>query len=319
MQKRQDINITLQYPRNDLYDYKTQLCCINLDEAREEDIISGKGFIIDEPKSIKKDIKTQGGIFSTRYGSTLQDADSFMDRYRCDCGYTRGSINHGLVCESCGTVVRYKDDDVTIFGWLVLKYNNIIHPNLYCFLEALIGASRLARIIEPDIQIDKDGNEIKLQPDPKKKDEPFRGIGIPEFERRFDEIINFYVSKYPTKRQHYEHILEHRDKVFTKSIPVFSTLLRPTKLDNTGSLKYEKTNENYNLLSHLVYEANKNKLKPDRQKKNKYQILYDIQVQYNTIYTELTEILAKKKGDIRSAIGGKISAHNHSDMVVKFH
>ncbi len=309
MKKIGNISVSLQYPINDKYDYTTQLVDIDLDKAREEDIRLGRGFIIDTPRSIKKDIKMQGGIFSTRYGSTLQDADSFMDRYRCDCGLTKGAINHGLICESCGTMVQYKDDDVSIFGWLVLKNNRIIHPNLYCSLEALIGGPRLARIIEPDIQVDKDGNEIKPEPDPKKKDEIFKGIGIPEFERRFDEILEYYVAKYPNKRNYYDHIMQHRDIVFTHSIPVFSTLLRPTKLDNTGSLKYEKTNENYNLLSHLVFEANKNKLKPDRQKKNKYTILYDIQVQYNIIYNELVEILAKKKGDIRSAVGGKNICH----------
>ena len=91
---------------------------------------------------------------------------------------------------------------------------------------------------------------------------------------------------YPHKKDYYDDIMKHKDIVFTHSIPVFTTLLRPTKLDNAGSLKYEKTNENYNLLAHLVYRVNKNKLKPDRQKKNKYEMLYDIQVQFNMLYEE---------------------------------
>ena len=172
-------------------------------------------------------------------------------------------------------------------------------------MESLIGADRLDRIIEADIQVDVNGREIVNDSIPKKKDEPFRGIGLPEFQRRFQEIIDFYLSIHPTKKNYYDDIMAHKDMVFAHSIPVFSTLLRPTKLDNNGSLKYEKTNENYNLIAHLVNECNKNKLKPDRQKKNKYELLYSIQTQFNIIYDELCKILAKKKGDIRSAIGGR--------------
>ena len=123
----------------------------------------------------------------------------------------------------------------------------------------------------------------------------------------FDEIMDFYLSIYPQKKNYYDDIMRHKDIVFTQSIPVFTTLLRPTKLDNAGSLKYEKTNENYNLLAHLVYQANNDKLVPDRQKKNKYEVLYDIQVEFNALYTELKEILEGKKGDLRSSIGGRLT------------
>ena len=306
-QKETNVKISLQYPHNDKFDYTTELVRINLDKERANDIRNGKGFIIDQPKSIKKDIKLQGGIFSNRYGSTLSDDDSFVDRYRCDCGLTRGSINHGEICPSCGTMVKYKDDNMSIFGWIVLKKYHIIHPNLYRSLEAFIGVQRMNRIIEADIQVDSNGIEYRNPPDPKKKDEYFKGIGLPEFYERFDEIMDYYLALYPHKKEYYDDIMRHRDIVFTQSIPVFTTLLRPTKLDNAGSLKYEKTNENYNMLAHLVAQVNKDKLKPDRQKKNKYEMLYDIQVQFNDLYTELKEILEGKKGDLRSSIGGRLT------------
>lgn len=303
--EKSPINVTLHYPYNDKFDYITQLQKINLDRERDNDLNNGRGFIITDVKSIKKDIKTQGGIFSTRYGSTSQDAESYKHRYSCNCGMLQGSINHGIICTNCDSVVRFRDDNMSIFGWIVLKEYCIIHPNIYCSLESLIGADRLDRIIEADIQVDVNGREIVNDSIPKKKDEPFRGIGLPEFQRRFQEIIDFYLSIHPTKKNYYDDIMAHKDMVFAHSIPVFSTLLRPTKLDNNGSLKYEKTNENYNLIAHLVNECNKNKLKPDRQKKNKYELLYGIQTQFNIIYDELCKILAKKKGDIRSAIGGR--------------
>ena len=43
-------------------------------------------------------------------------------------------------------------------------------------------------------------------------------------------------------KNYYDDIMAHKSIVFTHSIPVFTTLLRPTKLDSIGSLKYEKTN-----------------------------------------------------------------------------
>ena len=178
---------------NDKFDYTTELVRIDLDKAREDDIRNGKGFIIDEPKSIKKDIKLQDGIFSNRYGSTLSDDDSFIDRYRCDCGLTRGSINHGEISPSCGTMVKYKDDDMSIFGWIVLKKYCVIHPNLYRSLEAFIGPNRLNKIIEPDIQVNSYGIEIEIPPETRKKDEIFSGIGIPGFQERFEEIMNYYL------------------------------------------------------------------------------------------------------------------------------
>lgn len=310
-----NVKISLQYPFNDKFDYVTALERINLDKERENDIKNGNGFIIDSPKSIKKDIKLQGGIFSSRFGNTLQDVDSFMDKYRCDCGITRGTLKHGMVCDECGTLVKYRDDDMSIFGWMVLKDEyRIIHPNLFKSLEAFIGASRFDRIINPEINMDQNGKEIKESKKPK-KDEIFRGIGIPEFERRFDEIMEYYLAKYPNKKNYYDDIMANRDILFAKSIPVFTTLLRPTKIDSVGSLKYEKTNENYNLLNNLVWRCNNNRLNISRKKKSKFLVLYDIQIQFNEIYNELKEILSKKKGDIRSALGGRYSFSERSVIV----
>ena len=297
-----ELNVHLQYPYNDEFDYETHLKMIDLDAEREDDIKSGKGFIISSPRGIKKDVKNQDGIFSSRYGNTISDADSFDGRHRCECGLLKGAINHGMICDSCGTMVKYVDDDMSIFGWLILKEPYYyIHPNLYRSLEAFIGVTRLDNIIGPIVQMDKNGKEVTRT---YKKDEMFAGIGMMDFKERFDEVMDFYLKKYPNKRNYYEHIKANQSLVFTRSIPVFTTLLRPTKFDN-ASLKYEKTNENYNMISRLVVEVNKDKLRIDRKKKNKLDSLYDIQVQVNAIYTELKEIMSKKKGDIRSAVGGR--------------
>lgn len=301
------LSVSLQYPNNDTYDYESSLKRIDLDKQREEDIKSGKGFIITAPKGIKKDIKNQDGIFSSRYGTnSITDVDSFMGRYRCKCGLKRGTINHGELCEACGTRVKFVDDDVSITGYLKLNDNYwIIHPNIYNTLATFIGANRLDRIIKPDIQVDSNGNEIPLIP--VNKDEPFRGIGLLEFHERFDEIMDFYMNKYrtkPEKRIYYDDLMSVKDILWTHTISVYSSLLRPSRLDN-GSLKYEDCNDELNILAVLVYKCNDDKLEIDRKPKERLQLLYDIQFQLNKLYCKLREILAKKKGDIRTAVGGR--------------
>ena len=308
-QQEQDttIRVNLTYPRNDKYDYRTYLNRLNLDETRVEDIRSGKGFIITEPKGIKKDLKTSNGIFSSLYGSnSMSDVDSFNGRYRCQCGMKRGSINHGELCEECGTRVKFVDEDVSKVGYLVLHDQYyIIHPNIYRTLEAFIGASKLERIIYAKIDVDQDGNYLPIQPT--KKDEPFAKIGILEFHDRFEEIINFYYAKKKDKT-YYDDIMNlyREGKVFTHTIPVYSSLLRPSKVDN-GSLRYEDCNAEFQNLAALVYNCNNDKYRINRKLKDKLEVLYEIQMNFNTIYTKIKEILAKKKGDIRSAIGGRYS------------
>lgn len=298
------VNLRVQYPQSDEYDFITSLERINLDQQRIEDIKSGKGFVIEPPRGIKKDIKSHTSIHSSKFGTGLDD-EEYMERYVCECGMTHGRINHGLICNYCGKVVKYKDDDITKTGWIVLDTDYIIHPNLFKSLEAFVGPAKFDKIIKPDIVVDSNGMPVKKQVT--KIEDSFRGIGIVGFREKFYQIMSYYLAKYPNKKNYYDDIMANRDKIFISSIPVFSTKLRPTKLDSSGSLKYEKTNENYALIARLVAECNKRGLDIDEYEKDKFDKLYFIQIEYNKIYTELKDILAKKKGDIRSAVGGRYS------------
>ena len=299
-----NMNVSLHYPYDDKFDYTVRLERINMDKQREIDIKSGRGFIITAPKGIKKDVKNQDGIFSNRFGSnSIADADSYSGRYRCNCGLKRGSINHGETCNVCGTKVKYMDDDVTISGYLYLHEPYwIIHPNIYCTMEAFIGAGRLNRIIEPDVQVDSDGNVLPIIPI--KKDEPFKGIGMLEFHDRFDEVMDFYLNKYPGKKQFYDDIMANKEILWCRTLSVYSSLLRPCAIDN-GSLRYEDCNDEFNMLASLFYHVNDDKIEIDKKSKGRLQYLYDIQVNIQNLYAKIREILSKKKGDIRSAIGGR--------------
>ena len=267
---------SVQYPDDPMYIYLTQLEKINLDLERENDILNNRGFICSAARGIKKDLKDPDGIFSPRFGQTLGDQNPFIDRYKCECGYLHSRINHGIKCPKCGTRVKYMDDDFSYFGWMVLNEYCIIHPIIYMQIEFLLGngfgkKSKLDNIINVQSNKDKDGNIIPMAETPKQ--EPFFGIGMIEFQRRFDEIMDYYVRLYPQKKEYYDQIMQDRDKVFTSSIPVYTTHLRPFQV--TGkSMQYEGTNAIYNMMNSIVHSINKNKTRFDRNLEQKNQNLY---------------------------------------------
>ena len=294
------ININSHYPYSEEYDYETRMEIIDLDKERVEDVTSGNGFIVSAAKAIKDDLKDDNGIFSVRFGNTLQDADPFGNRYRCKCGNYSKRFYMGQVCPVCKTQVKYVDDNFTYFGWIVLKDPyHIIHPNLYMNIASLIGSSTFNEIISPNDVMDEDGKELYVE---RPKDEPYKRIGMIEFYNRFDEIIDFYIAKRPDKIEHYNLIKEHREKVFTQSIPVYTIHLRPYKLE-AGELHFEGTNALYNMMAHYVTKINDDRYKISKKNKPKAQLLYNLQAKYMELNEEINQILSGKKGSIRTLFG----------------
>lgn len=296
------MNVKTRYSKSDDFDYETRLERINLDEERVKDVTSGNGFIVSSPKAIKYDVKDPNGIFSTKYGPGLQDVNPFGNRYRCKCGHTTSRFYHGLVCEVCGEKVEFKDDNFSMFGYICLKDPYyIIHPNLYNSIASFIGESVLLNIITFKSTKDEDGHDIEIKAN---KNEPYYGLGMIDFYKKFDEIMNFYKNKKPGKQDYYEDIMNNRDKIFTQSVPVFTIHLRPYKIDN-GTFHFEGTNAMYNMLANYASRINDDSIKMNKKKKPKNQLLFNMQMKYNKLYDELVKILSGKKGTIRQMFGGR--------------
>lgn len=315
-----DLNIKYSYPISSEYDYFAELEKINLDEEKEKDLLSNNGFIISDPSGIKKDLKAEDGIFSPRFGQTLGDLNPFIDRYKCKCGALKSRINHGLTCPMCGTRVEFVDDNFSYFGWLDIHDPYcIIHPGIYKQIENLLGKgsgvkrSKLENIIEVSEEKDKDGYVVPRSSFP--KDEPWFGLGMIGFVEKFDEIIEYYYGKKPDKKDYYDEIMNNRDKVFTHSIPVFTTLLRPCDVKD-GTMSYEPTNALYNIMNVYVSKINQNKTRSQRDPNIKNKNLYKLQIKYNQLYKELEAILSGKKGDFRSLIGGRYNFSSR-DVIVQ--
>lgn len=300
------MNVNLTYPYDPEFKYETILKRINLDDERIRDLQIGKGFIIAEPQSIKKDIKDYNGIFSTRFGQTLQDVNPFAFKHSCECKRLQGRIYDGIECPICHTKVRYVGEEMDYFGWIVLEDPYyIIHPNLYKTIEFIIGAKNLNDILNFDIPLDEDGHPILDAPKP--KGEPFYGIGMMEFKTRFDEIMSYYINASPNKMQYYEDIVKYRDMVFIQSVPVYTTHLRPFRLDG-GNFYFESANASYTIMARLAATINKPEMQMTaKAKKPKNVLLWEMQQEFNKLEKEIEESLARKKGQIRSLFGGRFN------------
>ncbi len=306
------MNVRTRYSRSDAFDYEAFLERIDLDEARRHDVITGNGFIISSAKAIKDDVKNPDGIYSTKYGPSLQDVDAFGNRFRCECGYTTKRLFHGFTCPVCGKEVKYQGDNFGMFGYICLKDPYyIIHPNLFMSISSLIGEKAFMNIITPQNRKDEDGHEVEIK---RPKDEPYFGLGMIDFHDKFDEILSYYIAKRPQKRDFYENIMNDREKVFTQSIPVFTIHLRPYRLDG-GVFHFEGTNAIYNIIAHLTKNINDDSTRMSRKKKPKDQLLFDVQMKYKELYDELTKIISGKKGSIRALFGGRYNFTARSVIV----
>ena len=131
-----NFKVHLNYPMSEKYDYFTKLERINLDKECAKDL-PHHGFIIGSPQSINKQVKAEDGIFSSKFGRSLQDPDPYANRYSCKCGFTQGAFkavpdDANFTWPVCHSPVKLVGDDFTYFGWIKLKDKYcVIHPLMY--------------------------------------------------------------------------------------------------------------------------------------------------------------------------------------------
>lgn len=257
--------------------YETRLVRLNLDKEREKDLKSGKGFIVSEPdddkKAIDNGIKDKYSIYGSFFMKTIQDPDAYTDRYSCECGMLQGKSNEGTICPHCKTKVIFTDVDFDKTGYIKLKDEYpIIHPMLYLSLSKYIGKSTFESIVEPQIDLDENGNpvqkfsaklaksQLKRQRTKTKPDSKYAGIGILGFYEKFDEIMEYFHNKKKGKKEdYYQSIMRDRDKIFIHSVPVYTTALRPFKVEGSN-FTYEGTNAIYNMIAKQAAKLNNDKL-----------------------------------------------------------
>ena len=287
---------------------EVRLIKLNWDEECEKDFITGRGFeITEKPFKKGKEEKSMYGIHSPLFATDWEDEDAFSERYSCKCKDLKGRVYEGEVCKLCNTEVRFRDVDLKIFGWIKLRGYYIIQPIFYKMLKSIIGEKHFNEIIEFDKDITRDGIIVE-----KKGKNPFRGIGLIEFRERFDEIMAYYREKKKNKLELIEEVMKEREKVFTSSIPVYSSVLRPVSFRNE-TFFFNSIDKKYNSILSLCNSLNSQSSDSESKKKKRKKMdvptkLSSIQRKVNELWSLIFSQINQKDGHIKDQIlGGRIN------------
>lgn len=280
----------------------------DIDKEAEQDLKAGKAFIVYEEIKNKKSTDgsyNKGGIRSDFFYSEMSSENAFKERYSCDCGYLIGKSHESSLCPYCKTSVRLVDIDLEKFAYIKIKDYHIIHPALYLYLDNIMGEknkqSILMNILKPPkfVDTDESGNPLLDEEVEVDKDQPFKNIGMIEFKRRFDEILDFYANK--NKRNtnmegNVAFVKANKDKLFFQYIPVFSSALRFSMVQ--GEINFVNgADKIYNMIFSSVSRMNNTYDTLSVDKKLPY-----IQKKVNELYEKMFNLINKKEGFIKSGV-----------------
>ena len=296
--------------RNNGIETNSFMLVINdIDKEAEQDLKMGKAFIVYEPIKDRKSTDgsyNKGGIRSDFFYSEISSDNAYKERYSCDCGYLLGKSHESTLCPYCRTSVRLVDIDLEKFAYIKIKDYYIIHPALYLYLDNIMGEknkkSILENIIKPPkfVDTDKNGNRIYDDEDEEfDKDQPFKHIGLIEFRERFDEILDFYANKNRRNSNmegNVDFVKANKDKLFFQYIPVFSSALRFSMIQNEINF-VNGADKIYNMIFSSVSRMNKANDSLAVGKKLSY-----IQTKVNELYEKMFSLINKKEGFIKSGI-----------------
>lgn len=280
----------------------------DIDKEAQQDLKAGKAFIVYEEYKNKKSTDgsyNKGGIRSDFFYSEMSSENAFKERYSCKCGYLMGKSHESTLCPYCKTSVRLVDIDLEKFAYIKIKDYYIIHPALYLYLDNIMGEknkqSILMNILKPPKFVDTDefGNPLLDEEIEVDKDQPFKNIGMIEFKRRFDEILDYYANK--NKRNsnmegNVAFVKANKDKIFFQYIPVFSSALRFSMIQNEINF-VNGADKIYNMLFSSVSRMNNSSDTLSVDKKLPY-----IQKKVNELYEKMFSLINKKEGFIKSGV-----------------
>ena len=279
---------------------------LNWDVEFYNDIIQGRGFIISEPAEVSLDGSKHKALYgpqSPLYGTSYEDEQSFIERYRCKCGEFKSRLFEGEICPICGHKVEARDSDITFTGWISLGDNKIINPYYFNILQSAMGKAVFPDIIYAKYEITTDGKRVRPSEDSEEGERlsPFSGIGVDEFYDRYEEIINYFKNHRKTKVRTLNLLLKQKESVFTSHIPIPSTLLRPQSI--TADTFYYNTIDKMINTAYSLSENLKNCIDVEKDF-----ILQRLQTKVNSMWDVYFEELKGKDGFIRGEIlGGSLN------------
>ena len=168
----------------------------------------------------------------------------------------------------------------------------LIHPLMYKKIDNFIGnKSALQQILDFKLEMKLDGY-YGPPDDADLSKNPFFGIGMYEFSKRFDEIMKYFYKKRKNKKQLYDHIMANREKIFVSCVPVYSAVLREVYITNE-EYSYTKIDKNYNALYGNLTRLNEEKTIENynvaKINKNLYKAQTNLNEAWELIFTSINE------------------------------
>lgn len=279
-----------------------------------KDIMDGEGFIISEPAQVKIDKEKKKSLYgpqSPLYGTTYEDEDAFIERFRCDCGRFKGRQFEGEECPFCHTKIQSKGNDVKMTGWICTgEENRFIVPYWYEMCVKAIGKKVFPDIITCLQKVDVNGHQSSYKPSEDSEPlSPYSGIGIDGFRQQFDNIITYFQSVRKSKYEELEFIRKNKYKVFASHIPIYSTLLRPQSV-TSDTYYYNSIDKEINPLVGLSKQIK------DCNDIERPFILQRIQYRLNNMFDYNFELITGKYGFIREQLLGGSLNYTSRNVIV---
>ena len=287
---------------------KVKIQRLNWDAECYYDLTQGNGFIITEPSGISIDGVTKkalGGASSPLFGTTYEDENAFIERYRCDCGEIKGRMFKDDICPICHTPVRERGTNIQMTGWINLGLKRIINPYYFNLLSNAIGKSVFLDIIIEKSQVTTDGSATNLNQTDNDtefaKSSPYAYIGITRFFDLYEEILDYFKLKKKNKEHMFDVLKHEKFRVFTHHIPVYSTMLRPQSV-TSDTFYFESVDK----LINTAYSLSE-LLKKTEPMEEEY-TLYRLQSKVNKMWDITLEQINGKEGWIRDQLlGGSLN------------
>jgi len=297
-----------------MFDTKIEKVIVNKLDLEHEcyyDLITGHGIILDSVDAYtNKGEKIYRGLQSEYFGTDFSDELAFADRYSCKCGKYKGKMYESQICDMCGTKVEYIDIDITKTGWIVLRNGyKVISPIYAMKLQDALGTVNGEKVLNKILEVRYDSdipnqNERELMD---MKIHPFLFKGMTWLVDNIDEVLDYYMKRKPTKKALFEELKCDADKIFTKAIPVISSILRielpGVKDEKLFKMRlntyYQSLIRNTNIInSYDTDDVDSRTLISI----NRY--LASMQSDINEIFTEIFKTIDGKKGIINSKVLG---------------
>lgn len=298
-----------------LSDFGPRMVIHNWDTTCASQLLTGKGFRVKQHKSFDTKFKKfPDGIHSIEFGTSWEDENAFKERYSCRCGYRKGSVYEHEICPECGTEVGFVDVDLGKFGWIMMDHGfKVINPAMFALIQKYIGKTALDKMLKFDKEPDENGH---YAPNPTTGKDRYASIGLTGFKEKLMEILEFYRPKREKKENYYWEILKKWDCIFTSSIPVYSSVLRPI-FTSPQEYHYTKAEQAFNVITGCVNKLNAYPREIDETNVgNINNLLYKIQQKVMTVDELTFKMLDKKTGHIHDGIFGGRMDFSARDVIV---